>query len=151
MIISLRSLIFGCNRAILLTPFTPFFVLFCHVIDTSSSDDLKRLNDFVASLQPACTHSESVEKLHQLCNMLYNVAVLYVETKSQQSEERGSINDEFDVYLSALGFSPTEYPIPGVEAGGMSQPTVQTVQLGNWFSGSQYMMGLLEEDLSRLS
>ena len=24
----------------------------------------------------------------------------------------------------------------------------QTAQLGNWFSGNQYMMGLLEEDLS---
>jgi len=28
--------------------------------------------------------------------------------------------------------------------GGVSQ----TTQLGNWFSGNQYMMGLLEEDLS---
>ncbi|KAL3297039.1 fungal specific transcription factor domain-containing protein [Colletotrichum asianum] len=137
--------------AILLTPFTPFFVLFCHVIDTSSAEDLKRLNDFVASLRPACALSEPVEKLHQLCQMLYNVALLYVETKSQQSEERGPINDEFDVYLSALGFPPTEFPIQGIETGGISQPTMQTTQLGNWFSGSQYMMGLLEEDLSQFT
>ncbi|KAE9582028.1 hypothetical protein CGMCC3_g1959 [Colletotrichum fructicola] len=137
--------------AILLTPFTPFFVLFCHVIDTSSAEDLKRLNDFVASLRPACALSEPVEKLHQLCQMLYNVALLYVETKSQQSEERGPINDEFDVYLSALGFPPTEFPIQGIETGGISQPTMQTAQLGNWFSGSQYMMGLLEEDLSQFT
>ncbi|KAF6815489.1 fungal specific transcription factor domain-containing protein [Colletotrichum musicola] len=136
-------------EAILLTPFTPFFVLFCHVIDSSSAEDLKRLNDFVASLRPACPLSESVEKLHQLCQMLYNVAILYVETKSQQSEERGPISDEFDVYLSALGFPPAEYPVQGVETGGMTQPTMQTAQLGNWFSGSQYMMGLLEEDLSQ--
>ncbi|KAF6810791.1 fungal specific transcription factor domain protein [Colletotrichum sojae] len=135
--------------AILLTPFTPFFVLFCHVIDSSSAEDLKRLNDFVASLRPACPLSEPVEKLHQLCQMLYNVAILYVETKSQQSEERGPISDEFDVYLSALGFPPAEYPVQGLETGGMTQPTMQTAQLGNWFSGSQYMMGLLEEDLSQ--
>lgn len=121
------------------------------MIDTSSAEDLKRLNDFVASLRPACALSEPVEKLHQLCQMLYNVALLYVETKSQQSEERGPINDEFDVYLSALGFPPTEFPIQGIETGGISQPTMQTAQLGNWFSGSQYMMGLLEEDLSQFT
>ncbi|KAL0937838.1 fungal specific transcription factor domain protein [Colletotrichum truncatum] len=137
--------------AILSTPFTPFFVLFCHVIDTSSTEDLKRLNDFVTSLKPACALSEPVEKLHQLCQMLYNVAVLYVETKSQQSEERDPINDEFDVYLSALGFPPTEYPIQGIETSGLDQPNLQTTQLGNWFSGSQYMMGLLEEDLSQFN
>ncbi|KZL66005.1 fungal specific transcription factor domain-containing protein [Colletotrichum tofieldiae] len=137
--------------AILLTPFTPFFVLFCHVIDTSNVDDLRRLNEFVASLRPACALSEPVEKLHQLCSMLCNVATLYMESKSQQSEERGPINDEFDVYLSALGFPPTEYPAQGMETGDISQPTLQTAQLGNWFSGSQYMMGLLEEDLSQFN
>ncbi|OHX01015.1 fungal specific transcription factor domain-containing protein, partial [Colletotrichum incanum] len=137
--------------AIMLTPFTPFFVLFCHVIDTSSVDDLRRLNEFVASLRPACALSEPVEKLHQLCSMLCNVATLYTESKSQQSEERGPINDEFDVYLSALGFPPTEYPAQGMDTGDMSQPALQTAQLGNWYSGSQYMMGLLEEDLSQFN
>ncbi|CCF32880.1 fungal specific transcription factor [Colletotrichum higginsianum] len=137
--------------AILLTPFTPFFVLFCHVIDTSSASDLKRLNEFVGSLRPACALSEPVERLHQLCSMLCNVATLYVEGKSQQSEERDPVNDEFDVYLSALGFPPTECPAQGMDTGEMSQPTLQTAQLGNWFSGSQYMMGLLEEDLSQFN
>ncbi|EFQ26850.1 fungal specific transcription factor domain-containing protein [Colletotrichum graminicola M1.001] len=137
--------------AILLTPFTPFFVLFCHVIDTSNADDLRRLNEFVASLRPACGLSEPVEKLHQLCSMLCNVATLYMESKSQQSEERGPINDEFDVYLSALGFPPAEYPAQGMDTSDMSQPSLQTAQLGNWFSGSQYMMGLLEEDLSQFN
>ncbi|KAK1596980.1 fungal-specific transcription factor domain-containing protein [Colletotrichum navitas] len=137
--------------AILLTPFTPFFVLFCHVIDTSNADDLRRLTEFVASLRPACGLSEPVEKLHQLCSMLCNVATLYMESKSQQSEERGPISDEFDVYLSALGFPPAEYPAQGVDTSDMSQPSLQTAQLGNWFSGSQYMMGLLEEDLSQFN
>ncbi|KAK2025159.1 fungal-specific transcription factor domain-containing protein [Colletotrichum zoysiae] len=137
--------------AILLTPFTPFFVLFCHVIDTSNADDLRRLNEFVTSLRPACGLSEPVEKLHQLCSMLCNVATLYIESKSQQSEERGPINDEFDVYLSALGFPPAEYPAQGMDTSDMSQPSLQTAQLGNWFSGSQYMMGLLEEDLSQFN
>lgn len=83
--------------------------------------------------------------------MLCNVATLYVEGKSQQSEERDPVNDEFDVYLSALGFPPTECPAQGMDTGEMSQPTLQTAQLGNWFSGSQYMMGLLEEDLSQFN
>lgn len=121
------------------------------MIDTSNADDLKRLNEFVASLRPACALSEPVEKLHQLCQMLCNVATLYIETKAQQPEERGHTNDEFDVYLSALGFPPTEYPAQVMETGDMGQPSVQTAQLGNWFSGSQYMMGLLEEDLPQFN
>jgi len=74
-----------------------------------------------------------------------------MESKSQQSEERGPIGDEFDVYLSALGFPPAEYSAQGVDTSDMSQPSLQTAQLGNWFSGSQYMMGLLEEDLSQFN
>lgn len=44
-------------------------------------------------------------------------------------------------------------PVFGDAAGGvgMGQDSTaamnQTMQLGNWFSGNQYMMGLLEEDL----
>jgi hypothetical protein len=42
---------------------------------------------------------------------------------------------------------------PAMQLQGQSQEAMseaemmQTAQLGNWFSGNQYMMGLLEEDL----
>lgn len=137
--------------------------------------DLSRLTDFVLSLRPLTAHSETIANLHRLCQVLCSVAKLYVEAKAQaargQSSSSGgdevlaSVGQEFDVYLSALGLAP-----PGVGvgfgdsvdsgggagadgSGGMSDVMMdggvsQTTQLGNWFSGNQYMMGLLEEDLS---
>jgi len=144
----------------------------------SEITDLSRLTDFVLSLRPLTAHSEAIANLHRLCQVLCSVAKLYVEAKAQaargQSSRNGgddemlaSVGQEFDVYLSALGLAP-----PGVgdgvnvdggggsggngaegTGGGMSDVVMeggvsQTTQLGNWFSGNQYMMGLLEEDLS---
>ena len=93
-------------------------------------------------------------------------------------EMLASVGMEFDTYLSALGLAPPaalssmgsgggdsgigagngwNMPSPGASGSGsdMNPETTtsntgisQTTQLGNWFSGNQYMMGLLEEDLS---
>lgn len=138
--------------------------------------------------------------MHRLFSVLYNVAVLYVEAKSkahqQQDTDMAPIGNEFDVYLSALGFMPVDdasglgggggggaaggagapHGLPagtptsagGAEAGGGGGSRFapagaagnnnnanamavqhQTNQLGDWFSGNRYMMGLLEEDLSQ--
>lgn len=178
------------RRTILYAPFVPFIVIFCHIIETSDAADLHRLRDFIDSLQPTCAVSEGIEKLHRLFSVLYNVAMLYVEAKSkaqQQDTDMAPIGNEFDVYLSALGFMPVD-DASGLSAGGaaashaMSGTTSpmnasgaeasgrfaaasananandnantmamqhQTSQLGDWFSGNRYMMGLLEEDLSQ--
>ena len=138
------------RRTTLLTPFAPFFVLFCYVIETSSADDLRRLFDFVESLRPVSTASEPVMKLYQLCQVLCNVAHAYVEAKSQPTTNSDPINREFDMYLSALGFPPPDVAAP-VSGGdeGLAATAMQTDHLGNWFSGNQQMMGLLEGDLSQ--
>ncbi|KAJ5573733.1 transcriptional regulator family: Fungal Specific TF [Penicillium hispanicum] len=170
--------------AIFLSPFVPFIVIFCHVIETSDTRDLVRLQDFIASLRPLCAFSQSVDRLHNLCSVLGTVARLYVEAKSRskagEDQSFASVGQEFDVYLSALGlapgnvlannlgwFQPDNAAIPNgppdssTQASGLSfqgpqsqNPEVaseaemsQAAQLGNWFSGNQYMMGLLEEDL----
>lgn len=158
-------------RTILYAPFVPFIVIFCHAIAVSSWDDLARLEDFVASLQPNCFLSEAISKLYQLCQVLSNVARLYIEAKEQvqvkEDQDLASVGQEFDVYLSALGLAPmsaddsygawASAPVPagsapgdarGTMEGQYSGPMPQTSQLGNWFSGNQHMMGLLEEDIS---
>ncbi|CAJ2503671.1 Uu.00g110650.m01.CDS01 [Anthostomella pinea] len=86
------------------------------------------------------------------------------------------VSTEFDLYLSQLGFMPpvVDYSqqLPssggGVRSGGGMAPSdgmdssmgvddqtmrsiAQTNQLGDWFSGNNYMMGLLEEDLSGIT
>jgi hypothetical protein len=109
--------------------------------------------------------------MHRLSQVLSNVARLYVEAKShnqtQENEAMASVGQEFDTYLTALGLAPVqaEYgdvrwngPIPmpaavsghvkeGIESQGPQAGLPQTT-LGNWYSGNQHMMGLLEEDLS---
>lgn len=125
--------------------------------------DLHRLKEFIESLAPTCSVSEGIEKLHRLFQVLYSVALLYVEAKGkqQQDQDMAPIGNEFDVYLSALGFMPVDdqnMANAGGTSGGMGDagagmptgaPMNQTTQLGDWFSGNRYMMGLLEEDLSQ--
>ncbi|OAP61648.1 hypothetical protein AYL99_03851 [Fonsecaea erecta] len=154
---------------ILYSPFTPFIVLFCHVIETCSVDDLRRLEQFTTSLQPALSMSRGIEKLHRLCKLLSQVAALYVEAKMQEPEDEDMtmVGNDFDMYLSQLGFIPQPHPQPqthhpdGGESalhggecelegggGGVGGTAVnQQPGLGDWFSGNRYVMGLMEEDL----
>ncbi|KAI1747205.1 hypothetical protein F4782DRAFT_447735 [Xylaria castorea] len=144
---------------ILYAPFIPFIVIFCLVIETSDAADLARLHAFVTSLETACEVSSSVRKLHQLCHVLYTVAALYVEAKAARPVGGGS---EFDVYLSQLGFMPVDEAAGGMtgmqtgvvglgEHGRVEGMGMQASSLEDWFSGKNYMMGLLEEDLSGIN
>ncbi|KHN94432.1 fungal specific transcription factor domain protein [Metarhizium album ARSEF 1941] len=139
-------------RNLLLTPFAPFFVLFCYVIETGSLDDLRLLQEFVDSLDEARDASETIEKLYRLCQVMCDVASLYVEAKSQQQQDQTMvpIGDEFEMYLSQLGFMPTEDQAMGSTGTGSGPPPLsnQAAQLADWFSGNRNMMGLLEEDFS---
>lgn len=122
-------------------------MLFCHVIESSSPEDMDRLRAFVESLVPACPLSEQVERLHRLCHVLYTVATLYVEAKSQQQFDQSfvPISNEFDMYLSALGLIPIGSQdtdaAQGQQVGGLMS------NLGEWFSGNRQMMDLLERDM----
>ncbi|KAI0868423.1 hypothetical protein GGS24DRAFT_482434 [Hypoxylon argillaceum] len=164
---------------ILYSPFIPFIVIFCLVIEAAGSSagasiadtgaDLARLAAFVRSLETACDVSPSVRKLHQLCQVLYNIASLYVEAKAAEPDVPGGIgSNEFDMYLSQLGFMPAmdegAMAMMGVQTAGsgmegvvdgdgeiLSRALAQTNQLEDWFSGKNYMMGLLEEDLSGIN
>ncbi|CRG84816.1 putative transcriptional regulatory protein PB24D3,01 [Talaromyces islandicus] len=142
---------------ILFTPFTPFIVLFCHVIETSNMDDLQRLAQFVASLQPALKMSQPVEKLHRLCQVLHQVAALYVEAraKAQDDQDQGMmsmIGNDFDMYLSQLGLVPRQTCNGSINTSGISADfdmegvVVESTQLAGWFSGNSHVMGLMEEE-----
>ncbi|KAJ4298382.1 hypothetical protein N0V88_003412 [Collariella sp. IMI 366227] len=134
---------------------------------TSDEADLRRLADFVESLQPACATSEAVAKLHRICQVLHNVASLCIRAKAQRQQDPHQrdqdmtmVGNNIDMYLSQLGFMPQF-------GGGQQQPAVhgaaapfegdltaaefnasQANELGNWFSGNTHIMGLVEEDLS---
>lgn len=133
----------------MLVPFAPFFVLFCHIIETLSHDDLKILQEFVASFEGLREASETIEKLHRMFQVMHDVAILYVEAKSQQQQDENMIpiGDEFDMYLSQLGFMPVDDQAMD-HSTDASHSVPQTAQMPDWFSGSRNMFGLLEEDLS---
>ncbi|RYP07504.1 hypothetical protein DL765_009137 [Monosporascus sp. GIB2] len=136
---------------ILYAPFIPFIVLFCHIIETLNiGDDLSRLSEFIASLEGSRGASQASEKLHRLCQVLYNVAVLYLEAKQQAQAAVGS---EIDTYLSTLGLMPADSggSIPATAGGMVDTSGLGTSQLGDWFWGNTQMMGLLEEDMMNWS
>jgi hypothetical protein len=76
------------SRTILFAPFVPLVVLFCHIIqspkddDGDDDDDLRRLADFAASLQPLCTVSEAIDRLHALAQVLHNIASLHARSRA---------------------------------------------------------------------
>lgn len=108
--------------------------------------------------------------------MLGTVARLYFEANSRPQTDTDEnfiqVGQEFDAYLGALGL-PSNFMGNTQLGSGLFQPDAPSVhvssdpapvsgfpaetqdsgaaQLGNWFWGNQYMMGLLEEDLSQFS
>ncbi|SPO02605.1 related to C6 transcription factor [Cephalotrichum gorgonifer] len=135
---------------ILYAPFIPFIVLFCHIIESQNIDeDLSRLSEFIASLEGSRGASKASEKLHRLCQVLYNVARLYLEAKQQAQPAVGS---EIDTYLSTLGLMPadTSGNIPAAVGGMVDTSGLGTSHLGDWFWGNRQMMGLLEEDMDMM-
>lgn len=120
----------------------------------------------MASVQPVCSVSEGIDKLHRLWSVLYNVAALYVKAKAQGQEDQDmtTVGNDFDMYLTQLGFMPQQSePQPQIRADreglstsdgechGEVPATDQAARLGDWFMGNRYIMGLMEEDLSDLN
>lgn len=129
-------------------------MLFCHAVETADADDLARLEGFAAGLQPALAASPAVERLHRLCRLLCHVAALYVEGTAKAAERPEEdadmmhvLGNDFDVCLSQLGLMPQAL---GNDVGGdgvAGDSSAHTAELGDWFSGNRYVMGLVEEDL----
>ena len=162
------NVMFPEPRSLLLFPFAPFMVLFCHTITASSLDDLKLLEDVSDSLQAAGKISEGADRLYRLCVVFYQVAKVYVDAQLKELECANTSVDisypypgtEFDSFFTALGFVPPQPPPPsrGMESNSISagpgdvhaqQPEGFEMEqtLEGWFTGSQYIMGLLESDM----
>ncbi|WQF79089.1 hypothetical protein CDEST_04103 [Colletotrichum destructivum] len=87
---------------LLFTPFIPFIVIFCQVIETQDETDLSRLGAFVTSIQPAATVSDAAGKLCRLFQVLHNVAARYVD-RSGPYDDQPQATEEMDMYLRLLG------------------------------------------------
>jgi hypothetical protein len=136
------------------SPFIPIIVIFTAVIESSNLEDLHSIATFVESLHAVCSLSPAIDKFYQLCQILYNVAALYVNAKEKQSEDLTMLPlaTDFNIYLSELGFIPTREDMPSTEVRGeMLDDASQGVPPQAWFKGYRHIIGLLEEDLSQFT
>ncbi|KAI1772017.1 hypothetical protein F4818DRAFT_427378 [Hypoxylon cercidicola] len=151
--------------AILFSPFIPFIVLFCHAIENCHAGDLQRVEKFKTSLEPFRRVSEPVDRLYRLCEVLYNVAVLYFEAKQNHHEASGQlqhhshgqgqardapIGNDFETYLNEAGLFPMDDA--ALRAMGLGfQPAAyepaspgvdpQASQAASWYFGYMNMVG----------
>ncbi|KAK7425531.1 hypothetical protein QQZ08_007972 [Neonectria magnoliae] len=155
---------------LLFAPFTPFIVIFCQVIETQNQTDLAYLHAFVTSIQSAPTVSDAAARMHRLFQVLYSVALRYVEFRTSTPQTcQAKASAEMDSYLAALGFpfaglgdgqqhQLQQQPHSGFEQGagdGMGEgrrPSASPVmsmgngtQLEDWFNSNQAMMELLQQ------
>ncbi|SPO01632.1 uncharacterized protein DNG_04306 [Cephalotrichum gorgonifer] len=159
---------------LLFAPFTPFIVLFCCVIETQDQEDLARLQAFVTSISLASSFSDAGSKMHRLFQVLYSVALRYVEFRiATPPQEQLQASAEIDAYLAQLGFSQaaagqqeafiqpvlfethpasTEFADTGMSDGsGVVRATNPMMWMGNteqledWFHGNQQMLGFLQD------
>lgn len=72
-------------RTIAQSPFIPFIILFCHIIETSEASDLEHMRGLVETLQSTSNSQEYniCGKQRRLFKALYDVAAKYVEVKSR--------------------------------------------------------------------
>lgn len=151
------------------TPFTPFLVIFCHIIETQSTSDLAMLGDFLETLQPARGTSSAIEKMFLVCDVFHRVAKLFIgaaarnpsfsssatpdsTTQSQLRKEldpfmtRIGINNAYDPGFGGNGFDPYTASQPNA-AYDMNAFAPQG-NMGEWFSEDQLITTLLGNDFN---
>lgn len=125
-------------------PFTPFIVLFCQVIQTQDERDLASLHSFITSTESAPTVSEAAAKMYRLFQVLYSVALRYIEFRtSTPPADQTQANAELNTYLTALGFPPVgpEHRLDQqMAATGMDQGQAAFAPLGDGSGGGGGMV-----------
>lgn len=152
------------------TPFTPFLVIFCHIIETQSTSDLTMLGDFLETLQPARGTSRAIEKLFLVCDVFHRVAKLFIgaaarnltfsnPTTPDQSAQT-QLRKELDPFMTRIGINNTYDS--GFNANEFNPYTTATQpnttydmntfgpsgNMGEWFSEDQLITTLLGNDFN---
>lgn len=141
-------------RVLLHCPFTPYVVLFTHIIANplSTASDLQLLEDFVGSLQSLAHISQGVAKLAHICRVFWRVAELYSQAKKKESEmqsataattgmgmgdDNGTYMEpemtsfgEIDDYFAAIGFALPTQQKQQQTASSVNENFMPTVGLG---------------------
>ena len=68
------------SRVLLYIPFTPFLVVFIHVLATRNDGDLKLLQEVLEILDRARVLSEAAGRLHRVCAALVRIAQAFLSS-----------------------------------------------------------------------
>ncbi|CAG9988302.1 unnamed protein product, partial [Clonostachys byssicola] len=133
------------NWALLQSPFTPFIVLFCHIIETSDPSDLECLKRLVEILEIAASTPKNVicERQLRLFKALYDVAIKYFEIRAETSQAEHGVQG-----ADGLGG-----PYLDAANGGLLQHQSTTSLLGSGSllgPGSEITYGPVEDPVSNL-
>ncbi|KAM0280065.1 hypothetical protein ACHAQH_004261 [Verticillium albo-atrum] len=121
---------------LLFAPFIPFIVIFCQVIETQDQEDLARLHAFITSIKNAPTVSDAAARMHRLFQVLYSVALRYVEFRvSTPPAQQAQANAEMNTYLAQLGFPATAGDSSMAAGAGAELGGQQTQQPATAFDG----------------
>jgi hypothetical protein len=145
------------------TPFTPFTVMFSHVIANyrESEQDLRLLQGFVNSLEHVATLSEGIGRFHQLCSTFYQVAEAYTSAKNREdsvqeaneaarSQQQGVLLptlEEIDECLAILDYAQPPLFETGYDGTGTTdirREEQSSSCLYDWYAGNASLVGLME-------
>ncbi|OBR08556.1 Fungal specific transcription factor [Colletotrichum higginsianum IMI 349063] len=126
---------------LLSSPFIPFVVMFCHVVETCNQGDLDLLSDLVATLRSttAETFSPAIKKELRLFSALYDVACSYMKLKTDSSSQpqpqpaSGGPVDHWSLTAGSVQPPPALLQEAATPSGMASLPT-ETAAMGGGFS-----------------
>lgn len=162
------------HRSMLHSPFVPFTILFCHIIESSSEDDLQALGAFLERGEGTTYTSRHASTRNQLrlFQELYNVAVRYTKIKKASStdeagftgidgqdfttQQAGSLSGEFGADAIDFGAASSAFQPPvTMETHSQQQAADFAASLGlqadssgsglaSWFASNQQLMRMME-------
>lgn len=155
---------FWINTSLLLSPFIPFNILFCNIVETCESSDLQLLARFVGALELASAiprYSAACHKQLPIFRSLYDVAAKYIEAKAKVYQQHPSASttaaglgmETVEASPSALARTKQSNMPKDTSQDGMNdrpdefgvEMDLSSVELGDWFYQNQQMMRLLED------
>ncbi|KAK7408266.1 hypothetical protein QQX98_009579 [Neonectria punicea] len=151
---------FYVTWALLQSPFIPFIVVFCHIIETSDSSDLDYLKRLVEVLQSASSNSTSYvicQRHLRIFKALYDVAVKYFEVKAKKAPEAmlGPTGMDMSGYLDPTLSQVPTFGMRAVQTNQQNQNQNQMLgdynvgmdppeaELATWFYTNHQMMRML--------
>lgn len=151
-------------------PFTPFLVIFCHIIETQSTSDLAMLGDFLETLQPARGFSSAIEKMFLVCDVFHRVAKLFIGAAARNPgfsnpatpdlSTQTQLRKELDPFMTRIGINNTfDTGFNGNDFNSYATSTqpnatydmdafAPTGNMGEWFSEDQLITTLLGNDFN---